>query len=77
MTITIIHSKHTNGGNKKKMVVSPSHVYNPYVEYKMKYPGKEAYHFPTGITHTSPCMDIYWRSKPIRQGNNREEIDFE
>lgn len=29
---------------------------------KMKYPGKEAYHFPAGPSHTSPCMDPYFRS---------------
>jgi hypothetical protein len=34
----------------------------------MKYPGKEAYHFPTGHSHTSPCMSSYWRAKPIHQG---------
>ena len=29
----------------------------------MKYPGKEAYHFPAGSSHTSPCMSPYFRSK--------------
>lgn len=43
--------------------------------YKMTYPGKEAYHFPSGKSHTSPCMDPYWRAKPIREGNVRDEID--
>ncbi len=28
----------------------------------MKYPGKEAYHFPAGTSHTSPCMDPYFSS---------------
>lgn len=28
----------------------------------MKYPGPEAYHFPAGPSHTSPCMDPYFRS---------------
>jgi hypothetical protein len=30
-------------------------------DYKMKYPGKEAYHFPVGPSHLSPCMDSFWR----------------
>lgn len=33
--------------------------------YKMKYPGRGAYHFPTGASHTSPCMSQYWRERPI------------
>lgn len=44
--------------------------------YKMTYPGKEAYHFPSGVSHTSPCMSSFWRSQPIRQGNIRDELDF-
>lgn len=28
----------------------------------MKYLGPEAYHFPAGPSHTSPCMDPYFRS---------------
>jgi len=39
----------------------------------MKYPGKEAYHFPEGSSHESPCMSPYWRSQPIRQGKKRTE----
>lgn len=34
----------------------------------MRYPGKEAYHFPVGVSHTSPCMSPCWRNQPIRQG---------
>ena len=40
-------------------------------------PKKSAYHFPTGPTHESPCMDPYWRSQPIRQGISRDEIEHE
>jgi hypothetical protein len=39
----------------------------------MKYPGPEAYHFPSGPSHNSPCMDQYWRAQPIRQSELREE----
>jgi hypothetical protein len=28
----------------------------------MKYPGKEAYYFPTGPSNLSPCIDPYFRS---------------
>lgn len=28
----------------------------------MKYPGPEAYHFPAGLSHISPCMSQYFRS---------------
>lgn len=31
-------------------------------DYKMKYPGKDAYHFPVGPSHLSPCMDSFWRN---------------
>jgi hypothetical protein len=30
---------------------------------KMNYPGKEAYTFPHGPSHTSPCMSLCWREK--------------
>lgn len=46
-------------------------VYNP--DYKMSYPGPEAYHFPSGPSHNSPCMDQYWRAQPIRQSEPRKE----
>lgn len=48
-------------------------VYNP--DYKMSYPGPESYHFPTGPSHTSPCMSSFWRGQEIRQGDVREEIN--
>lgn len=41
--------------------------------YQMPYPGPEAYHFPSGPSHNSPCMDQYWRAQPIRQSEPREE----
>jgi hypothetical protein len=47
------------------------------LDYKMKYPSAEAYHFPAGDpkTSVSPCMDSYWRSQPIREGKPRERED--
>lgn len=33
----------------------------------MKYPGKEAYHFPAGSSHTSPCTSPYFRSPEYRE----------
>jgi hypothetical protein len=44
-----------------------------HLDYQMKYPGQEAYHFPSGPSHNSPCMDQYWRAQPIRQSEPREE----
>jgi len=44
-----------------------------YFRYKMKYPGRGAYHFPSGPSHNSPCMDQYWRAQPIRQSEPRED----
>lgn len=41
--------------------------------FQMIYPGKEAYHFPIGVSHESPCMDSYWRGSRIRQGNKKME----
>jgi len=41
--------------------------------FQMEYPGTEAYHFPAGIKHESPCMSSYWRSIPIRQVMRTEE----
>lgn len=32
------------------------YIYN--LNFKMKYPGKEAYHFPVGVSHNSPCMTL-------------------
>ena len=43
------------------------------LNFQMKYPGPEAYHFPSGPSHNSPCMDQYWRAQPIRQSELREE----
>jgi hypothetical protein len=40
--------------------------------FKRMLPGKEAYHFPAGQTHESPCMNPFWRAQPIRQGNVRD-----
>ncbi|AKB81138.1 hypothetical protein MSBR3_0560 [Methanosarcina barkeri 3] len=37
----------------------------------MKYPGKEAYHFPVGPSHTSPCMDPYFRSPEYQAKKER------
>lgn len=45
----------------------------PTINYQTKYPGPEAYHFPSGPSHNSPCMDEYWRGQPIRQGIKRED----
>ena len=45
------------------------------INYKIPYPGKESYNFPSGQSHTSPCMSAFWRSQEIRQGNVREETD--
>jgi hypothetical protein len=42
-------------------------------DFKMKYPGREAYVFPEGTKHLSPCEDPFWRAQEIRQGNVREE----
>lgn len=33
----------------------------------MNYPGIEAYHFPVGDSHESPCMDLYFRSKEYQE----------
>lgn len=46
-----------------------------HIDFQMKYPGKDAYHFPTGPKHESPCMSSFWRAQEIRQGIMREEID--
>lgn len=43
------------------------------VVYQMEYPGLDAYHFPVGVQHTSPCMSSFWRGQPIRQGKMKEE----
>lgn len=37
----------------------------------MKYPGKEAYHFPVGPSHTSPCMNPYFRSPEYQAKKER------
>jgi hypothetical protein len=42
--------------------------HNP--NYKIKYPGKGAYHFPSGPTHISPCIDIRFRGEQNVIGNN-------
>lgn len=47
------------------------------MDYKMKYPGPEAYHFPTGPSHISPSMSEYWRSIPIRQGSKRQDPEHD
>jgi len=38
---------------------------------KMNYPGKEAYTFPHGPSHTSPCMDPYFRSPEYQAKKER------
>lgn len=43
----------------------------------MKYPGPEAYHFPAGPSHISPCMSDHWRSIPIRQGTKRQDPEHD
>lgn len=43
------------------------------LNFQMEYPGPEAYHFPEGPKHESPCMSSYWRRIPIRQGIKKEE----
>lgn len=30
--------------------------------FQITYPGPEAYHFPAGFSHESPCMSPYFRS---------------
>ena len=45
--------------------------------FKIKHPCPEAYNFPAGPSHESPCMSPYWRSQPIRQGKIRDEIEHE
>ena len=36
------------------------------INYKIPYPGKESYNFPSGQSHTSPCMSAFWRRIPIK-----------
>lgn len=45
--------------------------------YKDTYPPLSNYTIPSTSKHESPCMSPYWRSQPIRQGKQRDEIDFE
>lgn len=52
--------------NRPKANIDPAKQ-GPY-NTKMKYPGKEAYTFSHGPSHTSPCMSLYWLHMPIRQG---------
>lgn len=52
----------------------PLHT-NP--NFRIKYPEITAYNLGGTPVHTSPCMDSYWRSQPIRQGKVRDEWDFE
>lgn len=33
------------------------------LNFQMNYLGIEAYHFSTGVSHVSPCMSSYFRSK--------------
>mgnify|MGYP007017321270 CR=1 FL=1 len=33
------------------------------INFQIAYPGPEAYHFPVGVSHESPCMSSYFRSK--------------
>ncbi len=56
-----------------KQVHRKTESYRHTLNYKMTYPGPEAYHFPTSTKHNSPCMDSFWRSQPIRQGKKKEE----
>lgn len=57
--------------NRPKANIDPAKQ-GPYTT-KMKYPGKEAYTFPHGPAHTSPCMSLYWLHIPIRAGTNKKE----
>lgn len=52
-------------------------VYKHNTNFKMKYLGPESIHFPTGPSHTSPCMSRYWRAQPVRTGIVRDEIEHE
>ena len=45
--------------------------------FKMKYPEFSEYGLEGSPVHTSPCMDPFWRSQPIRHGKTRDEWDFE
>jgi len=45
--------------------------------FQMSYPSLDHYVIPTKGFPLSPCMSEYWRSKPVRQGLTRDEIDFE
>ncbi|MEN6290685.1 MAG: hypothetical protein ABFD07_01540 [Methanobacterium sp.] len=56
-----------------KQSLRKTEPYRYNANYKMKYPGPEFYNFPTGPKHNSPCMDSFWRSKPIREGKKMEE----
>jgi hypothetical protein len=56
-----------------KQALRKTEQYRHTLNYKMTYPGPEAYHFPAGTKHESPCMSEYWRSQPIRQGKKKEE----
>mgnify|MGYP000967464408 CR=1 FL=1 len=66
---------------RKKTSPSPAKVIMPKANavtnpnFQMTYPGPDAYHFPSGTSHTSPCMSSFWRAQEIRQGIKREEID--
>lgn len=56
-----------------KHILKKTENYHHNQHYKIKYPGLDAYHFPTKKSNDSPCMDPVWRSQPIRQGKKREE----
>jgi len=43
----------------------------------MNYPGPEAYHFPAGPSHISPCMSDHWHNIPIRQGSKRQDPEHD
>ena len=45
--------------------------------FQMSYPSLDHYVIPAGQCPLSPCMSEYWRSKSVRQGLTRDEIDFE
>jgi len=37
------------------------------LNFQIAYPGPEAYHFPAGVSHESPCMSSYFRSKEYQE----------
>lgn len=71
-----------NSSNKLKPIIhqectKPKESYHFNENFKMPYPGIEAYVFPSGPKHLSPCQDPFWRGQEIRQGNVRDEIEHD